>query len=134
MMTTRQQLSRDHSVVATYVVDTDGRLWIADRHSEHVACAAGRPVLAAGEMTFHVEKHQIHVTEITNQSTGYCPEPESWPVVAATLRALAIEYPPTFTTTFIFRRCTTCSTINIVKEQIFECAVCETALSREWNF
>jgi hypothetical protein len=34
-------------VECTYVVDTEGRLWLCDRHSEHVAFARGRPVLAA---------------------------------------------------------------------------------------
>jgi len=36
---TRQQTQADGTFVATFVVDADGGLWIADRHSEHVQCA-----------------------------------------------------------------------------------------------
>jgi hypothetical protein len=133
LSTTQQKMARLHSVTATFIIDTTGHLWIADRHSEHVACAAGQEVLTAGEITFTIEHQQLSVSEITNQSTGYCPEPETWAVVAATLDAIGIEHPASFTTSFIFRRCTACGTINIVKEGIFECGVCETALSREWN-
>jgi hypothetical protein len=59
----------------TFVVDEHGSLLIADRRSEHVACACGRPVLSAGEMFVRGGE----VVEVSNQSTGYCPEPESWP-------------------------------------------------------
>ena len=48
----------------------------------HVACAAGGPVLSAGEITFDDD---MTVAEITNQSTGFCPEPESWPAVSDAL-------------------------------------------------
>lgn len=37
----------------TYVVGLDGLLRLAPRRSEHVACAGGHPVLAAGEMAFN---------------------------------------------------------------------------------
>jgi len=130
---TQQKLARDHSATATFIIDTTGHLWIADRHSENVACAAGQPVLAAGEITFIIQHQQVSISEITNQSTGYCPEPESWAMVRATLDAIGIEHPAAFTTSFIFRRCNACGTINIVKEGIFECGVSETALSRDWN-
>jgi hypothetical protein len=40
------------TIPATYVVTEDGVLRIASRRSEHVACAAGQPVLAAGEIFF----------------------------------------------------------------------------------
>ena len=73
------------------------------------------------------------VMEVTNQSTGYCPEPECWSAVAATLDRLCIEHPPAFTVAFIFRCCASCDTINIVKEGVFECAVCEAELSRVWD-
>ncbi|MEU4510436.1 hypothetical protein AB0G05_13125 [Nonomuraea wenchangensis] len=36
----------------TFVVGTDGVLLLAPRRSEHVACAGGRPVLSAGEISF----------------------------------------------------------------------------------
>jgi hypothetical protein len=40
-------VSRRAYVVATYIVDPEEQLWIADRRSEHVACARGSDVLAA---------------------------------------------------------------------------------------
>lgn len=131
--TTQQEVTRDQSVTATFIIDTMHQLWIADRHSEHVVCAAGQPVLAAGEITFIIQREHLSVSEITNQSTGYCPEPACWATVAATLDALSLDHPAAFTTTFIFRRCEQCGTINIVKEDIFECGVCGTALSCDWN-
>jgi hypothetical protein len=133
MRATCQKLTPDHAITATFIIDPTFQLWIADRHSEHVACAAGQAVIAAGEITFVVDKPLIRVSEITNQSTGYCPEAESWTAVARTLAALGIAYPPAFTQIFIFRRCQHCGTITIVKEGLFECAVCEMALSRVWN-
>src|ERR1700754_1038757 len=80
---TGQDSVRGEAVRATFIIDTDGWLWIADRHSEHVACAAGRDVLSAGEMTFETNRQTqvVVVSAVTNQSAGYCPEPESWPVV-----------------------------------------------------
>jgi hypothetical protein len=133
MRAAHQKLTADQPITATFVIDTDGQLWIADRHSEHVACAAGRAVMAAGEITFAIDTRQIEVVEITNQSTGYCPEPESWTAVARTLAAISIAHPPDFTHLFLFRRCGKCGTINIIKEDVFECAVCEATLSRAWN-
>ena len=37
---------------ATYVINLAGALLVAPRRSEHVACAGGEPVLAAGEICF----------------------------------------------------------------------------------
>src|SRR5437870_3719122 len=34
-------------------------------------------------MFFLVEGDAVAAAEVTNQSTGYCPEPESWPAVSA---------------------------------------------------
>jgi hypothetical protein len=133
MRAAHQKLTAAQPITATFIIDTGGQLWIADRHSEHVACAAGQAVMAAGEITFAIDKGRIGVAEITNQSTGYCPEPESWAAVARALAAIGIAHPPGFTHLFLFRRCQRCGTINIIKEDVFECAVCETPLSREWN-
>jgi hypothetical protein len=36
----------------TFVVGLDGQLHLAPQRSEHVDCAAGQPVLAAGEVLF----------------------------------------------------------------------------------
>jgi len=119
---------------ATFIIDVDGNLWAADRRSEHVACARGGDVLSAGEISFVVEGEKVEVSEITNQSTGYCPKPESWPVVDDTLTRIDIPHPDRFTMEFIFRRCNECGSKNIVKEDWFECAVCGAELSSEWNF
>src|ERR1700753_2699468 len=64
-------LNRQFHLTTTFVVDVAGILWIADRHSEHIACARGGIVLAAGEMTFIGCKNQIMETEVSNLSTGY---------------------------------------------------------------
>lgn len=122
------------SVIATFIIDVNGRLWIADRHSEHVQCARGQSVLSAGEMTFAVEKQEVEVVAVTNQSTGYCPEPDSWAAVSAALDRIALARLAGFTVAFIFRRCDACGTKNIVKDDWFECGVCLSPLSREWNF
>jgi hypothetical protein len=57
----------------TFVVAPDGLPRLAPRRSEHVALAAGRDVLATGEMMFIHESGARRVLEATNQSTGYCP-------------------------------------------------------------
>lgn len=121
-------------VVATFIVALEGHLWIADRHSEHVHCARGQPVLAAGEMTFRVSRTGVEVTAVSNQSTGFCPELESWPVVAAALECAALPHPGQFTTQFVFRRCEACGTANVVKDGWFECAVCQGPLPEAWDF
>ena len=125
----------DGTLTVTFVVLPDG-LWVADRHSEHVACARGGPVHSAGEMTFAVDRRRrsVEVVYVTNQSTGFCPEPESWPTVEAALDAAGIGRPGGFIAEIIFRRCPNCGATNIVKDGWFECAVCSAELPREWNF
>lgn len=131
---TQQNLQRDRTIVATFIVDTNHQLWIADRHSEHVVCATGQPVLSAGEVTFALQDKAVEVVEVTNQSTGYCPEPVSWQVVSDAFDAIGIAHPSDFTTAFLFRRCEICETTNIVKDMWFECAVCSSPLSEQWNY
>lgn len=121
-------------VPATFVVDVDQQLWIADRRSEHVACADGGEVLAAGEIVFERSGKEISVSEVSNQSTGYCPAPESWEVVAVVLDRLSIERPAGYTAEFEFRRCESCQSINVIKDDVFECDVCGSGLARTWNF
>ena len=130
----RQSPDDDGLVGATYTVDDEGWLRVADRHSEHVVCAGGKPVLSAGEIFFLVDGDDVEVAEVSNQSTGYCPEPESWPAVASALDRAGLEHPGGFTSEFVFRLCGKCGQRNIVKEGWFECAVCGAELSREWNF
>lgn len=125
---------RDGALTVTYTIDPSGQLWVADRHSEHVACADGGPVLAAGEMTFSFRADQISATGITNQSTGFCPEPDCWPAVAGALDSLGISHPGSFEHAFLFRRCPQCAAINLIKEEIFSCDCCAADLPADWNF
>ncbi len=128
-------MSVEDSLTVTFVILPDG-LWIADRHSEHIACARGGPVHSAGEMTFVLDRrrHSVVLDYVTNQSTGFCPEPESWPAVQAALDAAGILHPGGFSAEMIFRRCPKCSAINIVKDGWFECELCGAELPRQWNF
>jgi hypothetical protein len=124
----------DGLVPATFVVDAGGNLLVADRRSEHVACAGGGPVLPAGEMFLRVEGHRVEVAEASNQSTGFCPEPDSWPAVAAALDRIGVPHPGRFTTAVVFRLCEKCGERNVVKDGWFVCGVCGAELSAGWNF
>ena len=129
---TRQVLDQG-TVIATFVIDQKGILRIVDRRSEHVACAGGIGVQSAGEITFDLND-SLEVIEITNQSTGYCPEPESWAAVESALSKAGIPNPGGFTIKFVFRKCEKCGQRNIVKEDIYECSVCEAPLPKHYNF
>lgn len=124
---------RREPAAVTYIVDEAGVLWIADRHAEHVACAGGRPVLAAGELFFE-RTPILRVTEASNQSTGYCPEASSWKPLAAALDRLGLGHPGHFTLACTFRRCPECGQRNLVKDNNFECSVCAGPLPTHWNF
>jgi len=95
-----RQRPENGRAVATFIVDAAEQLWVADRHSEHVACAAGQPVLSAGEMTFVIDRRQVSVVEVTNQSLGYCPESASWPAVSAALEHSRLPHPSDFTSAY----------------------------------
>lgn len=119
--------------IFTYVIDLEGTLRVADRRSEHVACAGGRDVLAAGEITFARDGDGWLVSEVTNQSTGYCPDVTCWPAVAAALDRIGVRRPDGFTTAFVFRRCEHCDAISIVKDDDFTCPECDEPLPANWN-
>src|SRR5689334_13932285 len=53
--------AHDGEIAATFVIDAEGVLRLADRRSEHVACAGGGLVLSAGEMFFSVAGDGIAV-------------------------------------------------------------------------
>ncbi len=112
----------------TFVVDEFATLRIADRSSEHVACAGFRPVMAAGELTFD----DGNVVEASNQSTGFCPEPSCWAALRRALEAAHITHPGALTAEFEFRRCD-CGQRSIVKEHVYEC-FCGAPLPLTWNF
>lgn len=119
-------------VVVTFTVDEALGLRIADRHSEHVACAGFAVVTAAGEMTLEVDRGQVEVIALTNQSTGYCPEPGCWAAVDAALSRIGLAHPDGFEATFDFRRCPACATINLIKDDWYVCA-CGAPLPKAWN-
>ena len=116
----------------TYVVDAAGVLRVADRHSEHVACAGGGPVFAAGECSIGASGETDFVS---NQSTGYCPDLPCWrAVVDAWVRAGLELAQDGFDAECTFRRCDACGARGIVKDDHFECAECGGPLPTHWNF
>ncbi|ACU75053.1 conserved hypothetical protein [Catenulispora acidiphila DSM 44928] len=117
----------------TYVVGLDGVLRVAPRRSEHVACAGGASVLAAGEIAFECGDGQWSVTSVSNQSTGYCPDVTCWPAVAAALDQLGVAHPAAFTTEVQFRRCLNCRELTIVRDGDFVCVFCDADLPAGWN-
>lgn len=117
----------------TFVVGLDGVLRLAARRSEHVHCAGGSPVLSAGELTVARDGGRWVVTGVSNHSTGYCPEPDSWPAVNDALDRAGVPHPGQFTDLVVFRRCPHCQERNLVKDDDPYCAVCETELPSEWN-
>ncbi|MFG1798208.1 hypothetical protein [Nocardia sp. NPDC049149] len=118
----------------TYIVGLDGLLRLAPRRSEHVVCAGGAAVLGAGEIAFELRRGVWVVDSISNQSTGYCPDPDSWFAVADTLDLAGLAHPGQFTDPVVFRSCPHCRQRNLVKDEHFYCAVCDTELPRKWNF
>ncbi|WP_418955350.1 hypothetical protein [Streptomyces tritici] len=121
----------------TYVVGTDGVLRLAPRRSEHVDCAGGAAVLAAGELGFgRAGDGRWTVTEVSNLSTGYCPDPDCWPAVEEALDRAGFgrrDRPDGFTQPIVFRRCASCGERNVVREGFFVCAVCDADLPPDWN-
>ncbi|MCD2469091.1 hypothetical protein MBT42_36790 [Streptomyces sp. MBT42] len=117
----------------TFVVDTEGVLRLAPRRSEHVACAGGDMVLSAGEISFAREAGRWIVGEVSNQSTGYCPDVTSWPAVARAVDDVGLGRPSGFTHEVVFRRCPDCQEHNIVREDDFVCVFCGSDLPTTWN-
>lgn len=116
-------------VTVTFVVDELGALRVADRSSEHVACAGARSVMAAGELTFD----DGEAIDASNQSTGFCPEPACWDALQRALDDAEIAHPSGWTASFEFRVCPECRGRCIVKDAVFEC-VCGGTLPRAWTF
>lgn len=131
--TNNRNRKKEERITVTFVVNEKGDLMVADRHSEHVVCAGGKPVLSAGELAFAMEGKDLELLEATNQSTGYCPEPESWQHVRRSLDPIFSSLPDTFTIEFIFRRCPVCNMITIVKNDWFYCYLCKSELPKIYN-
>jgi hypothetical protein len=117
----------------TFVVDMDGVLRLAPRQSEHVACAGGGRVLGAGEIAFVREAGWWTAGEVSNHSTGYCPDVTSWTAVADALDRAGVGRPPGFTHEVVFRRCPDCGERAIVRERDFVCVFCGGGLPVGWN-
>ncbi len=84
-------------------------------------------------MGFLVDGDELIVIAVSNQSTGYCPEPESWPRVALALDTIPLQHPGRFTQEIVFRRCASCDQINIVKDGWLICLFCGKELPTHWN-
>jgi hypothetical protein len=54
--------------------------------------------------------------------------------VAAALERTPLAHPGTFSTAYLFRRCPACRQINLIKQQVFVCALCDAELPQTWNF
>ncbi|AVV46255.1 hypothetical protein C6376_37820 [Streptomyces sp. P3] len=115
----------------THVAGRDGLLRLAPRRSEHVACAEGQDVLGAGEISFRRTPGGPQVHEVSNQSTGYRPDPDSWPTVAAALDRAGIARPDGFTHALVFRRCEGRGEHNVVREAV--CVFRDDDLPPDWN-
>jgi len=133
-MKLENDLRKPFQVTTTFIVDAGGLLWIADRHSEHIACARGGSVQAAGEMTFTGANQRILEIEASNLSTGYCPKPECWGAVEQALKICELPHGDALATAYDFRRCVDCGMRNLVKDSCFECSVCGGELPLQWNF
>jgi hypothetical protein len=75
-----------------------------------------------------------HPAKVSDQSTGYYPDPDCWPAAAAALDRLGMPHPGGFTAALIFRRCTACGERNIVRDGDFVRALCDSALPLHRNF
>ncbi|MFI6703539.1 hypothetical protein ACIBJC_32100 [Streptomyces sp. NPDC050509] len=128
-----EQSAADLAEPFTFVVGMDGVLRPAPRRSEHVACAGGELVLSAGEIRFMREPDRWTVSEVSNQSTGYCPDVSSWAEAARALDAGELGRPSGFTHEVVFRRCPDCQEHNIVREDDFVCVFCGSDLPAAWN-
>ncbi|WP_326771055.1 hypothetical protein OG978_43440 (plasmid) [Streptomyces sp. NBC_01591] len=117
----------------TFVVDMEGMLRLAPRRSEHVACAGGGSVLSAGEVGFNRQAGRWVVGDVSNHSTGYCPDTSSWPAVAQALDCVRLGRPSGFTHAVVFRRCPDCQEHSIVREDDFVCVFCGSDLPTAWN-
>lgn len=116
---------------STYTVSLAGNLLLAPRRQEHVGCAQGAPVLAAGEMLFEAEELEY----VSNQSTGYCPRATSFPAVLHALKTAGLRTDKAdFDARFEFRRCEGCGERAILKDGFTDCVSCGAELPDRWNF
>lgn len=129
----RNEVDREGYVPATYVIAESGSLYLADRRSEHVVCARGGRVRAAGEIFFELTGGRLAIARVSNQSTGYCPPVETWEVVEKWMQSLPLEAPSFFDPACEFRRCDCCGGLQIWKEYSPDCLFCDKPLAGCWN-
>lgn len=131
------QTPRGGLLITTFVVNKLGELLVSDRHSEHVGCASGGLVQTAGELIWQLAGDLVRIVSASNQSTGYCPEPASWVALEQALEQADLEFleerPSGFDPAYEFRRCPQCGLINLIKQDWYECSVCEASLPLTWN-
>jgi hypothetical protein len=53
--------------------------------------------------------------------------------VALALERAGLEGPSGYEPALVYRRCPSCSRLNIVKNGVLECCVCDADLPVEWN-
>ena len=126
----------DDLIICTFVINLEGKLLIADRHTEHVQCANGENVRSAGEMGFYLDnQNKVTIEFVSNQSTGYCPSSASWlEVEHSILKINGLNIPEGFDPEFIFSYCPNCKTRQIVKDEFYFCPKCEERLLNEDDF
>jgi hypothetical protein len=93
-----------------------------------VSLAGGEAVRAAGELRLERRAEGWVATDVSNQSTGYCPDSSCWDAVSAALDALEVARPDGWTSVFRFRTCAKCGEVNVVKDDWLVCGVCEADL------
>jgi len=99
----------------------------------HFGSRRDAAVPSAGEIGFVRDRDRGAVGEVSNQSTGHCPDVTSWPAVARALDRVGLARPTGFTHEVVFRRCPACEERNIVREDDFVCVLCDGDLPRTWN-
>ena len=115
---------------ATYVVDLRGRLRVAPRRSEHVACASADPLLAAGEFTSGPPP-QSPAPATTRRATPLTST--AYRARARAARGRARTAARVLSGPIVFRRFPRCREINVVKGGWFVCALCDADLPEQWN-
>jgi hypothetical protein len=53
--------------------------------------------------------------------------------VAAALDRIGLDRPDGFIVVFEFRRCPDCMALNVVRDAVFACALCDADLPQRWN-
>ncbi|MFJ1958778.1 hypothetical protein ACIOGT_38200 [Streptomyces microflavus] len=97
------------------------------------AAEFGDWIAGQAAISFVREADRWAVVEVSNHSTGYCPDIGSWSEVARALDDVGLERPSGFTHKVVFRRCPGCQERNIVREDDFVCVFCGSDLPERWN-